>query len=87
MKKIFVIALLVLAAHLVAPTALAEDTTCVSQYGGGVVCGTRTPVEPHVPVNAALGDMSTTLIGFAALALAGIVYVYSRKNTSSSPLI
>ncbi|MBP9687336.1 hypothetical protein KBD68_01635 [Candidatus Woesebacteria bacterium] len=87
MKKIFISVLMLVAASSATGVAYAADTTCVSQYGGGVVCGTRTPQEPHIPVNAALGDVSTTVLGVAALVLSGVVFVYSRKNTSSAPLI
>lgn len=84
MKKLILVLTLISLLHLTVAVVKAEDTTCVSQYGGGVVCGTRTPEEPHIPVNAALGDVSPTLIGFFSLGLAGVVYLYSNKSKSSS---
>ena len=68
----------------VASFAMADENCVTSEYGGGQVCGVSTPPTPHVPVNAGLGDVSIPALGAGFLAIAGVVYVYSKRLASQA---
>ncbi len=73
----------VLLGLLFMPTnALADNTTCVTQYGGAVVCGAETPKTPtvvHTPKNTALGDVNSALVAGSLFALGAFTFLKSRN--------
>lgn len=80
--KVIAIAASALILSNVSPVLAAEN--CVTQYGGGVVCGSRTPTESHAPVNAGLGDINMGHVGVAFVATSAMLYVYTKRQNSIS---
>lgn len=79
--KVITIALSALVLSNVSPVYAAEEN-CVTQYGGGVVCGSRTPTEPHAPVNAGFADINMGQLGAALVASSAVLYIYSKRQNS-----
>jgi len=79
MKKVF-LALILALAILNWPVDIYAQETCVSVYGGGVICGTSTE---HKPVNTALGDINPALVGGIFLIISGGLNKLSKKLKSS----
>lgn len=59
----------------------ADGQTCVTQYGGAVVCGNTPPEVPHVPVKAGLGDINFGVVGGILLIGSSLLFVYSKRNS------
>ncbi len=78
MIKKFVISFILSMAMLMSPVFAYAETTCVTQYGGAVVCGAATP-EFHTPVKTGIADFNLPLIGFAFVTLSGVLYLKSKR--------
>ena len=73
MKKLF-LSLAILVLTLSTPRAILAEETCVSVYGGGVVCG----AETHETVETGLGD-NPAILG-AGLLMASGIFLYLSKR-------
>jgi len=79
--KVLAVSALVLTGQiLVVKPVLAQDT-CVSVYGGGVVCGIAYP--KHEPVKTGLVE-NLGFLGFGFLASSGVFALISKKIEKSS---
>ncbi len=79
MLKNLIITIIVAVAIFMVPAIVhAEEQICVTQYGGGVVCGAKTP-EYHAPVNAGIADFNFSIIGAGFMSIAGLLYWKSRS--------
>ncbi|MEJ2441789.1 MAG: hypothetical protein P8Y06_02630, partial [Patescibacteria group bacterium] len=67
MKKLF-LSLTILVLTLFSPRVISAEETCVSVYGGGVVCG----AETHETVETGLGD-NPAVLGAGLLMASGIL--------------
>jgi hypothetical protein len=61
-------------------TVSAATQTCVTQYGGGVVCGVETPTVVHTPVRTASGDVNMIVLTAVSFAAAGFAFFKYRKE-------
>lgn len=77
-KKLIFTIILLLGLLKVPSFVLAEDQICVTQYGGGTVCGAKTP-EYHAPVKAGLADFDLPLLGVCFIGVSGYFYWKSKK--------
>lgn len=77
MKKVVFIAFIVTALFVAASPVHAE--TCVTQYGGGVVCGASTPEITHEPVKAGIGDINFATLAAGAFISSVAAFAYSKK--------
>lgn len=83
MFKTILLTTLVFLATAVAPSfVFANEPICVTQYGGAVVCGARTP-DVHVPVKAGLADLNFGVVGATMLFLGGIILVKSKRSLTA----
>lgn len=57
--------------------ALAQEQTCTTVYGGGVVCGASYP--SHQPVDTGWGDVSLPVLVLGLLLVASGLYLLSKK--------
>lgn len=80
MKKVFLISALVFVGLLMAPLSVQAET-CVTQYGGAVVCGAATPVF-HAPVKTGLADINFTLVGTFLLGTSAVLYIKSKRTVA-----
>ncbi|MEJ2348117.1 MAG: hypothetical protein P8Y17_02895 [Patescibacteria group bacterium] len=78
MKKLFLL-LAILVLTLFSPRAISAEETCVSVYGGGVVCG----AETHETVETGLGD-NPAILGATLLMASGILLYLSKRVTTQS---
>ena len=85
MKKAILIPLMALLV-LVKPVVVSADGStkvekvCTTNQYGETTCSEKTNrVVVHKPVDAAFGDVNTTLILFGLLGSAGIAYLLSKK--------
>ena len=79
MKKLIISLSVIAVTFLVPASVLAqEDETCVTVYGGGVVCGAKT----HEPVDTALGDINPGILGGALLLTSYGLYRLSKRSNS-----
>ncbi len=77
MIKKLISALILALILMFAPVAvLAQEGVCVTQYGGGVVCGVSTP---HEPVSAGLGDFNILVIGAIFILLSLTIQFFTKK--------
>lgn len=77
MKKIFItLSLLIVAAFVMPSTAMAEEQTCTTTYGQGVVCGVKTP---PTEIEAGLAE-DLRVFGAVALLASGALYVNARRK-------
>jgi hypothetical protein len=72
MKKLFLV-LTILVLTLFSPKAILAEETCVTVYGGGVVCGA------HEPVEAGLGDVNPAILGAGLLLASGVLLYLSKR--------
>lgn len=79
MKKLALIAALLIATLAVPATAMAEEQVCSQVYGGGVVCGAKTE---HKPVDTALGDINPILLGSVFILTSGAILLASKRINS-----
>jgi len=82
MFKTFFVSTIVCLAILMAPRFVQAET-CVTQYGGAVVCGAATP-EFHAPVKTGIADVNFTLLGIALLSASTLLYFKSRKSSAAA---
>jgi hypothetical protein len=80
-KAITTFALTVVLVFSVIGVVSADGQTCVTQYGGAVVCGNTPPEVPHVPVKAGLGDINFGVVGGILLIGSSLLFVYSKRNS------
>lgn len=79
MNKKLLISICLFVATCFTPVAVfAEDVTCVTQYGGAVVCGAANPPF-HAPVKTGIADFNLSIIGFCFVTVAGFLYFKSKK--------
>ncbi len=79
MKKI-ITSILVLGALIASPKYALAQQTCVTQYGGGVVCGASTPQETvFYPKPTAIGDINLPVIGIGFMFGSIALFYFSKK--------
>lgn len=85
MKKSFTVLSIGLLALLQPAAVMADGTTkvekvCTTNQYGETTCSEKTTREVvHQPVDAAIGDVNTTLVLVGLLGSAGIAYLLSKK--------
>lgn len=80
-KTILVTTIIFIATALMPSFVHAEDQTCVTQYGGAVVCGAATP-QFHTPVKTGIADVNMQLVSISFIALSGFLFFKSRKSVA-----
>ncbi len=80
MKKLALIAAILVGILTVPGAVMAEEQVCSQVYGGGVVCGAKT--EPHKPVNTALGDINPIVLGSIFIMTSGAILLASKRINS-----
>jgi hypothetical protein len=79
-KLLITIISFILLVSLMTPSITLAESTCTQVYGQGVVCGVKTPEEPHAPVKAGLADFSLKIAGFGLLAISIFSYTQAYKK-------
>lgn len=82
MFKKMILSLAFIAALLAVPSVVLAQSTCVSVYGGGVVCGAQAP--EHKPVSTGIADINPAILGGAFITVSGILLRVSRKIKARS---
>jgi len=76
MKKLIITFNILVAALLLPAAAYAEEQTCTTTYGQGVVCGVKTP---PTEIKAGLAE-DLRLFGAVALVASGALYFNARRK-------
>lgn len=79
MKKLIILVFGVLCLTVGFGPARAQETVCTQYYGGGVVCGVRTP---HTPIETGIAD-SLPLIASGFLGASGVFAYFSKRLKNS----
>jgi LPXTG-motif cell wall-anchored protein len=78
MKRLIVLVVFLTMVFVNPGAVLAQEETCVTVYGGGVVCGART--EIHEPVDTGLADINPIVLGAGLLSASGVLFYISRRR-------
>lgn len=80
MYKTFLVSALISVGLIMAPISVQAET-CVTQYGGAVVCGAATPAF-HSPVKTGFGDINFTFVGILLIGTSAILYIKSKRTVA-----
>ncbi len=84
MKK-FILTVIIAITLIAFPKIAFAQENCVTQYGGGVVCGVSTPTEEVFhPAPTAIGDFNLPMIGagfiFGSIALFYLSHKFNKVH-------
>lgn len=80
MKKLIITAMVAGSALFTGAASVYAQSNCVTQYGGGVVCGATTPIEKvHKPTETAIGDINPAVLSSLFIGASYIVYKFGKR--------